>query len=267
MRRSPSLLLAAVLALVACAAEARPRPDVRFAQVGERKVAYAVIGDAGPTLVFIAGLGDGLQASRKLAQRLSAHARVVVYDRAGYGDSAPLTTPADGAQTTAELDAVLTAAGAREPVVLIGHSIGGQFAELYASAKPERVAALVLDDSRPGPFTADCLAALARAQCAPPAFLAKLFPPAMRREYAGAGRFEAELAAVRPYAGPVLVLSRHPGAGPVEALWANEQADLARRYRAVQATAPKGGHYVHDDAAAWFDQQIERFVSGLKSAR
>lgn len=265
MRRPLSAMLAAGLFLVASTADAKPRPDIRFAQADGRKVAYTVIGQAGPTVVFIAGLGDDLNASRAVARRLSANARVIVYDRAGYGDSDAAPASLDGRRIVAELDAVLDAAGGSGRVVVVGHSIGGQMAELYAAARPERVAGLVLDDSRPADFTARCLAALPRAQCVPPVPLTKLFPAPMRREYEASERLAAEVEATRPYAGPTLVLSRHPGNGAVERLWAKAQADLAGRHHALQATSPKGGHYVHNDAPAWFDAQVGRFMASLKS--
>lgn len=264
MRRALSAFLATGLVLAACAAAAKPKDDVRFARVENRQVAYAVMGQAGPTIVFVAGLGDGLDASRALARRLSSGARVIVYDRAGYGDSDIAQDGLDGRRIVAELDAVLDAAGTGR-VVLIGHSVGGQMAELYAAARPERVAGLVLDDSRPSDFTARCLAALPRAQCVPPPLLTKLFPAPMRREYEASERLAAEVEAVRPYAGPTLVLSRHPGNDAVERLWAQAQADLASRHHAAQATSPRGGHYVHSDAPAWFDSQVGRFVASLKN--
>ncbi|MBO9708584.1 MAG: alpha/beta hydrolase [Caulobacter sp.] len=267
MARLPNTLAALGLTLSVLAvppAQARPRDDVRFAQVDGRKVAYAVIGREGPAIVFVAGLGEGLDASREVAWRLAAHARVIVYDRAGYGDSAAVPGLKDGAQTTAELDAVLDAAGARGPVVLIGHSIGGQIAEIYAAARPERVAGLVLDDDRAADLAERCRLKLPGPMCKPPSLMATLFPPPMRQEFESAERFAADVKAAAPYAGPVLVISRHPGAGGFEDLWADTQADLARRYGAAHAVAPRGGHYVHKDAAAWFAQQVETFVGKLE---
>lgn len=268
MARLPDTLAALSLSLWVLAvppAQARPRDDVRFTQVEGRKVAYAVIGREGPTLVFIAGLGDGLDASREVAWRLAAHARVIIYDRAGYGASDTLPGLKDGAQTTAELDAVLSAAGAREPVVLIGHSIGGQIAEIYAATRPARVAGLVLDDDRAADLTERCRVKLPGPMCKPPALMATLFPPPMRQEFESAERFVADVKGAKPYAGPVLVVSRHPGGGGFEDVWADTQADLARRYGATHAVAPKGGHYVHKDAAAWFAEQVETFVEKLEA--
>jgi len=252
-----------VLVLAPYPAIAGPRADVRFAQIGEHRVAYAVIGDRGPTIVFINGLGDGLDSARDVARRLAVNRRVVVYDRAGYGDSPPLKAARTSRDTIAELDAVLAQAGVREPVILIGHSLGGQMAELYAAARPDRVAGLVLDDTRPGDFTARCLAALPRAKCLPPPIMVALFPPAMAQEYEASARFETEIKALKPYAGPVLVLSRKVGGDPVDRVWADAQRDLAQGYRAVHATAPRGGHYIHKDAAPWFDAQVGGFISGL----
>jgi pimeloyl-ACP methyl ester carboxylesterase len=257
------MLCLSLAALVAQPAAAGPRKDVRLVQTGDRTLAYAVFGDHGPTIVFISGLGDGLDAARDVAMRLAVDHRVIVYDRAGYGDSTPLKGARTSQHTIDELDAVLNHAQVPAPVILIGHSVGGQFAELYAGARPDRVAGLVLDDARPGDFTARCLSVLPRAQCVPPALMVALFPPAMAQDYAASTQFETGFTALKPYAGPVLVLSRKAGSSPFDRAWVAAQDDLALRYRAVHATAPRGGHYIHRDAAVWFDGQIRAFSSGL----
>lgn len=258
-----TILCLSLVALVAQPAAAKPRKDVRLVQTADRAVAYAVFGDHGPTIVFITGLGDGLDAARDVAMRLAVDHRVIVYDRAGYGDSTPLKGARTRRHTIDELDAVLSHAQTPTPVILIGHSVGGQFAELYAGAHPDRVAGLVLDDARPGDFTARCLSVLPRAQCAPPALMVALFPPAMAQDYAASTRFEAEFKTFKPYAGPVLVLSRKAGSSAFDRAWGEAQGNMALNYHAVHATAPRGGHYIHNDAAAWFDGQVAAFISGL----
>jgi pimeloyl-ACP methyl ester carboxylesterase len=78
---------------------------------------------------------------------LSRDTRVCLYDRAGMGQSdpqaTPLTTPPTAADAVTDLHALLAAAGVPGPYVLVGHSAGGAFVQLYARTHPEEVAGVV----------------------------------------------------------------------------------------------------------------------------
>jgi pimeloyl-ACP methyl ester carboxylesterase len=100
-----------------------------------------------PVLLLHHGLGS-TRAWRAQAPALAAAGfRVLVYDRWGYGKSAPRPGPGlgqpDFAADRADLLALLDAAGWAQ-VSLVGHSDGGTIA-LYAAAEhPERVRALLV---------------------------------------------------------------------------------------------------------------------------
>jgi pimeloyl-ACP methyl ester carboxylesterase len=62
----------------------------------------------------------------------------------GYSDPAPGSrTPSDAIR---DLERLLDGAGIKSPVVLVGHSLGGFYAKLFAVTYPDRVAGLVLVD-------------------------------------------------------------------------------------------------------------------------
>lgn len=111
---------------------------------GERRIAGEASGD-GPPVVLL----HGLTATRRyvvLGSRLlerSGH-RVIAYDAAGHGSSAPAPARAYGyPDQVADLEAVLRFAGADRPV-LVGNSMGAHAALGFALREPGRIAALVL---------------------------------------------------------------------------------------------------------------------------
>jgi pimeloyl-ACP methyl ester carboxylesterase len=61
---------------------------------------------------------------------LNSFAGVVVYDRRGYGESAALPTePVTARVAAADLNALLVRIQIQQPVVLVGHSLGGLYAQ------------------------------------------------------------------------------------------------------------------------------------------
>jgi len=101
--------------------------------------------DAGPIL-FLPGAGSfGLDYYR-VFDLLEERSAPILYDRAGTGwsDDAPL--PRTLAEVTDEIVDLLSALGVESPVTLVGHSLGGAYAQRFAQRFPDRVARLVLVD-------------------------------------------------------------------------------------------------------------------------
>jgi pimeloyl-ACP methyl ester carboxylesterase len=107
-------------------------------------------GVSGPTVVFEAGLGNDATTWRFIAGPVATFARVVLYDRAGLGQSLPMTKK-DSAVTADEvatnLRALLVAADVRPPYILVGHSLGGLYVQMFARKYPKEVSGVVLLDS------------------------------------------------------------------------------------------------------------------------
>jgi len=107
-------------------------------------------GDAGPTVVLVAGLDTSGDTFRDLQAKLDGTARTCFYDRAGIGDSPPLADaapdPSPGS-AAADLRATLAAEGIEPPYVLLGWSYGGLVAQAYAVDFPDDLAGLVLEDT------------------------------------------------------------------------------------------------------------------------
>jgi Serine aminopeptidase, S33 len=79
--------------------------------------------------------------------------RVCSYDRAGLAWSELGPGSKDATQVTGELHALLDKARIEGPYVLVGHSLGGLYARVYADRYPEDIAGMVLVQSmRPDQF-------------------------------------------------------------------------------------------------------------------
>lgn len=98
---------------------------------------------AAPKLIMLHGWMDVSASFQFLVDALARDWHVIAPDWRGYG----LTEwPQDGywfADYIGDLDALLTALSPDEPVDLVGHSLGGNVAGIYAGLRPHRVRKLV----------------------------------------------------------------------------------------------------------------------------
>src|ERR671915_199924 len=114
--------------------------------VGGYRLAFHCIGEGSPTVVLETGLGAPSEYWAPVQQEIARLTRVCRYDRAGRGKSDPAPTPRTCADMVADLHALLHNVSIRPPYVLVGNSLGGMNARLYAYQYPEEVAGLVLVD-------------------------------------------------------------------------------------------------------------------------
>ena len=106
-------------------------------------------GGEGPPVLILPGLAGHAGEWAETASWLTERARVLVLDARGQGHSErhpeDVSPEAHLADTTFAVERLEIA-----PVVVIGHSIGGQRAIMLAGERPELVRALVVADSGPG---------------------------------------------------------------------------------------------------------------------
>ncbi|MDT7605435.1 MAG: hypothetical protein QOF61_3432 [Acidobacteriota bacterium] len=133
-----------------CAQQTRPATrsgvQTQLVDVGGYKLRLQVAGAGTPTVVLDCGLGDGLEAWGAIFPEIARFARVVAYDRAGYGKSEPGAEPRSHTQIATELHTMLHRAGIAPPYVLVGHSLGGANIRAFAYLFREEVAGLVFVD-------------------------------------------------------------------------------------------------------------------------
>lgn len=113
-----------------------------------------------PIVLLEAGLGADHLAWEQVQPAAARFARVCSYDRAGLGQSNPGPAPRDAASASADLKALLAAAGVPGPYLLVGHSFGGLFARRFAADNPDAVVGMVLADAVHEDWWSRALAAL-----------------------------------------------------------------------------------------------------------
>src|SRR5437588_4756372 len=126
----------------------RGAPPTRYARSGDARIAFQVIGEGPPDVVFIGGPASHLDLQWedpgyvRTFGRYASFARLIRFDRRGTGLSDPVDSEVTLDQQMDDLDAVLDAVGT-ERVALIA-AIEAGLCAMYAATHPDRVSALVL---------------------------------------------------------------------------------------------------------------------------
>jgi pimeloyl-ACP methyl ester carboxylesterase len=126
--------------------EVYARPQRLVTLPDGRRMNLYCLGAGSPTVVFDAGWSSNLITWRRVQPDLARTVRACAFDRAGSGFSDPGPLPRDTRAIVADLHALLKAAAIPGPYVLVGHSMGGLDARLYASLHRDEVAGMVLVD-------------------------------------------------------------------------------------------------------------------------
>lgn len=143
------LLVGAVYESLAEAADAKAYPPPgQLVDVGGYRLHINCTGSGSPTVVIIAGLGDWSTSwAGSVQPEVAKTARICTYDRAGLGWSDEGLLPRDAAGAARDLHTLLQNANIPGPYILVGHSLGGLIARVFANDHPSEVAGVVLVDS------------------------------------------------------------------------------------------------------------------------
>jgi len=98
---------------------------------------------SGLPLVFLHGWADAADSFQFLVDSLREPWPILALDWRGFGGSEWTHAPYWFPDYLADLDALLEAVHPASPATLVGHSMGGNVAALYAGIRPERVRAVV----------------------------------------------------------------------------------------------------------------------------
>ena len=168
----PTLALRAILAGLAAAlllsisdivlAEPTPAPAIaedqrmlpyvepgQLVDIGGRRINLHCTGTDGPTVILMAGIFSWSVVWYKTQPVIAQKTRVCAFDRAGYGFSDPGPRPQILSDVVDDLHAALNAGPIPGPYVLVGHSLGGIEARLFAQRWPKEVVGMVIVDTSP----------------------------------------------------------------------------------------------------------------------
>jgi pimeloyl-ACP methyl ester carboxylesterase len=237
-------------------------PDQTSAVASDRAIEVVEYGTGDTTVVFESGLGNDWTPWEEVAREVATRAQTVAYSRPGYGQSDPSPGPRDAAHIVADLRALLSARGFAPPYVLVGHSFGGAYMELFAKAHPEEVIGVVLVDPRHRDFTSACENAGLEG-CTPPASVVASLPQVEIDEFEefahtsdqiqAAGEFER-------YPVRVLTATSHGFAPELEVLWESMLGLLAdEAVDGDQSLFVGAGHFLQVERA----HEVAQTIVGL----
>lgn len=137
--------------LTACSTEVGGDME-KMVSLGTHSLHIRCEGQGRPAIVIDTGVGDTADRWQAFQSQVAQMAYVCTYDRAGYGSSEPGLLPRDSQRLTNELRQLLENARVGGPYVLMGHSLGGLNAQVFATQYPDLVSGLILLDPTPLPF-------------------------------------------------------------------------------------------------------------------
>lgn len=106
-------------------------------------------GGSGPVVILLHGSNDSAAGWARVAKDLARGRRLVVPDLPGHGESEPREGPLPIGEILAGIDTIVAAETPSGKVSLVGSSMGGWLALLWAREHPERVDRVVVENGAP----------------------------------------------------------------------------------------------------------------------
>lgn len=113
-------------------------------------IQYHFSGNGNPTIVLINGGSGPIEGWMKILPEISKSSSVFAYNRFGVTASDKPREPQDGITIVETLREALNIVEYKPPYLLVGHSLGGLYANLFARLYPHEVGGIVfLESSHP----------------------------------------------------------------------------------------------------------------------
>lgn len=110
-------------------------------------IEFAQLGKGVPTVILINGGSGPIEGWYKIFHELAEETTVLAYNRLGVGKSDLPKNPQHGECIVNTLRQLLMEINVSPPYILVGHSLGGLYANLFARQFPDEIAGVVLLDS------------------------------------------------------------------------------------------------------------------------
>lgn len=123
------------------------RSPSAFVTIDGQLLEYTRSGTGTPAVVLVNGAGGPMDSWFRVFEPITRESTVVAYNRPGLGRSAPPSAPQTGPVMLRDLQGLLAHAQVTPPFVLVGHSLGGLLANLFARTFPGQTAGVVLLDA------------------------------------------------------------------------------------------------------------------------
>ncbi len=133
--------------LVALLTSCASLPNSTTEKINDRQTEFALTQHDTVPVVFENGLGGRMEWWKEVLPEISKDTTTFAYNRPGYGNSDPVSTPRDGSHIVEELRTLLHSKDLKPPYILVGHSLGGLYLQLFARRYSAEISALILVDS------------------------------------------------------------------------------------------------------------------------
>lgn len=229
-------------------------PPIRALQTRSGRLSYMLSGSGTPPIVLFSGAGVSLQGWEPLYPEIEKLGTVLGWNRFGLQGSDAPPERQTGTVVLGSLRELLGYSGLEPPYVLVAHSLGGLFANLFARLWPEQVAGvLFLEATHPDDREVlqkhehQLVQALGKLLTLPEVF----FRPNVQRELACVEDTVREIASAGPFPEvPVRVVTggltpkgARMSPGALGAKRANQQALARLSPLGEQVIAQKSGHF------------------------
>ncbi len=248
--RPPFAVLLALAGLAGLPGSCAPLPgDRAVVSVGGGGMEITESRAADPAVVFENGLTARKEEWNKVFPEVARTNTVFAYNRPGIGENPATVRPRDGATIIEDLRALLASRNIRPPYVLVGHSAGGLYMQLYARRYPAEVAGLVLVDStHPEQFVAE--GAMKNRSTLANAIMAVGLPASSKAEFEALVETGREVLAAPPLSTkvPAAILIAPDTSGGAMADFDNaKRRDFARLYPGAAVLEAGSSHNVPQD--------------------
>lgn len=251
-------------------------PNSQKVETEEASFTYYLAGEPKPTVIFESGLGDDMTTWEPIINQVEKNSQVFAYNRAGFSGSKSNNVKRTGQVIINELRGLLKKTKLSPPYILVGHSLGGTYMELYAKTYPEEVLGVILVDPYPSKYPERCLIEKLN-YCKPPSSMpywaSLILPPAIEGEIKGFAETLAQVNAIDSFPKvPLVVLSA--------TTYENPKNDIQKRHNIVDVELKKElsaispiskhiicdtcSHYIHEDDPALVINAIKWVVDNNK---